>query len=283
MASASPSIKTETISEYKDKRRLSPVAKFFCKLGVLVHPDDRASGARRYADLQQGKSDRDEWEQRFIRRDGRKPVISARYALLRDAEGRPEYVVSLMEDVTERRRAEEKLRGSEQLFRSIFENAQLGIGVFKIDSQEHVSNRALHEMLDYSGEELSRLEQWDEIVHAGERAACGERYADLIQGKREKDEYEQHFIRRDGRIVLGNGRFQLLRDAAGKPEFVVALTEDITERKRAEESLRESEQLFRSIFENAPIGISLCKVAGAQYVTNRALHEMLGRTHEELS
>jgi PAS domain S-box-containing protein len=380
----------------------------------IVHPDDRGSSEKRYARLQQGKRDRDEWVQHFIRRDGRDVFTSARFTLLRDAAGKPLYVASMTEDITERKRAEEErnritqqmqsllnftgqgiyginlqgnctfinratcemvgytpeeamgrnmhdlvhhhksdaslypveqcpiyrvlkigescrvddeviwrrdgtpiaveyssfpileggkitgavvtvseiterkrakeaLEASEKLFRSIFENSQIGIGVFKIDSQEHISNRALHEMLDYTGEELSRVEQWDEIVPAKERGACAERYAELIQGKRETDEYEQHFIRRDGRIVLGNGNFQLLRDSAGKPQYVVGLTEDITERKRTQETLREREELFRTIFENAPIGISLFKIAGAQYFTNRALHEMLGYTHEDLS
>ena len=380
----------------------------------IVYPDDRVSGAERYADLVQGKRDSDEWEQRFVRRDGSIMVANERFSLLRDASGNPQYVASLMEDITEKKRAqeernqvakqmemllestgqgiygidlhgnctfinratcelvgyrpdealgrnmhdlvhhhkldgsvypvdqcpifrafkkgegccidteviwrrdgnpipvqyssfpiieggtitgavvtvlditerkriEEKLGASEQLFRSIFENAQLGIGLFKIDSQEHVSNRALHEMLGYTGEELNRLGQWDEIVPPEERISCAQRYAELIRGKRDTDEYEQRFIRRDGRIVVGNGRFQLLRDAAGNPQYIVGLTEDITERKRAQEALQEREQLFRSIFENAQIGISLYKVAEEQFFTNRALHEMLGCTHEDLN
>jgi PAS domain S-box-containing protein len=132
---------------------------------------------------------------------------------------------------------EEQKQSSEQLFRSIFENAQLGIGLFKIDSKEHVSNHALHEMLGYTEEELSRLGQWDEIVPPEERISCAQRYAELIQGKRDTDEYDQRFIRRDRRIVLANSRFNLLRDAGGKPQYVVALTEDITVRKQAEADL----------------------------------------------
>src|SRR5271169_6058417 len=384
------------------------------KWDEIIHPDERASGAERYAELVQGKHEKDGWEQRLVRHDGRAVVTNARFSLIRDTSGKPQYVASLTEDITEsrraqeernrvtqqmemllestgqgiygidlhgrcsfinratcemvgyrpeealgqnmhdlvhhhkpdgspypveegpvyralqkgegcradtevvwrrdgtpipveyssfpilqggtitgavvtvvditeRKRAEEKLRANEQLFRSIFENSQIGIGLFKIDSQEHVSNRALHEMLGYTGEELSRLGQWDEIVPAEERASCAQRYAELVQGKRETDEYEQHFSRRDGSIVLGNGRFQLLRDAAGKPQCVVGLTEDITKRRRAQEDLQASEQLFRSIFENAQIGIGVFNIDRQELSPNRALQEMLGYTEKELS
>jgi PAS domain S-box-containing protein len=121
----------------------------------------------------------------------------------------------------------------------------VGIGVYNVQKKEHFSNRALHEMLDYSGEELSRLDQWDEIAHPDERVSRAERYAALVEGKREKDEYQQRLIRRDGHVVLGNMRCQLLRDAAGRPQCVVALTEDITERKAAEELVRKQEEELR--------------------------------------
>src|SRR6516164_10461505 len=178
---------------------------------------------------------------------------------------------------------EENKQASEQLFRSIFENAQIGIGVFKINSQEHVSNRALHEMLGYSGEELSGTEQWDSIVPAEERAPCARRYAELVQGKKENDEYEQHFTHRDGRVLLGNSRFQLLRDSAGKPQYVVALTEDVTERRRATEALTASEQLFRTVFENAQVGVGIYNIQTGEHLSNNSMHEILGYSQEELS
>ncbi len=186
-------------------------------------------------------------------------------------------------DITERKRAEEKLRESEQLFRSIFENAQIGISIFGIESQAHLTNRAMQEILSYSEEELRGLEQWDRIVHPDQRTSNAKRYATIIEGTRDADEYENRFIRRDGRIVTCNGRFQLLRDAVGKPQYLVTLTEDVTERKRAQEALQESETLFRSMFENAPVGIGLHNVRKSEYFTNRALHEMLGCTHEDLT
>ena len=186
-------------------------------------------------------------------------------------------------DSTERKRAEEKLRASEQLFRSIFEGTQIGIGVFKIDTKEHLSNYALHEMLDYTGEELSRLEQWDEIVPSEERTFFAQRYAELVQGKREKDEYEQHLIRRDGRVLLGNSRFQLLRDSAGNPQYVVALTEDITARRRTAEERERAMRLFQSVFENAQTGIGIYNIQTGEHTSNRSMHEILGYSQEELS
>jgi PAS domain S-box-containing protein len=386
----------------------------FEKWDQIIHPDERAFGGKRYAELVQGKHDKDEWEQRFVRKDGSIVVANGRFSLLRDAAGKPQYVASLTEDITEskraqeernriakqmemllestgqgiygidlqgnctfvnratceligyrpeevmgrnvhnlihhhkpdgsvypieecpiyrafkkgegccidveviwrrdgtpvpveyssfpileggtitgavvtivditeRKRAEEKMRASEQLFRSIFENAQLGISIFGIDTQAHLTNRAMQEMLGYSEAELRGLEQWDGIVHPDERIINAKRYAAIIEGKRDADEYENRYIRRDGRIVIGNGKYQLLRDAVGMPQYLVALTEDITERKRAQDALQDSERLFRSIFENAPVGISLYNVAEAQYFTNRTLHEMLDRTHEDLN
>ncbi len=216
------------------------------------------------------------------RRDG--TAVSVEYSsfpILED--GKVTGAVVTVVDITERKRAEQKLRESEQLFRSVFENAQIGIGLYKIDSKEHVSNHALHDMLGYRAEELSSIEKWDEIVRPEERVTSAQRYAELVQGKRETDEFEQHFIHRDGRIVACNGRFQLLRDAQGNPQYLVDLKEDITDRKRAQEAMQESEQLFRSIFENSPVGLGLHDVRNAEYFTNQALHEMLGCTHEDLT
>src|SRR5215475_3231098 len=242
----------------------------------IVHPEERASGAKRYGDLVQGLRDTDEYTQRFICRDGQISTESGRFTLIRDSAGRPQYVIALHEDVTERLRASEALAASERLFRSIFENAQIGIGVFKIETEAHLSNRALHEMLGYSGTELDRLQQWDDIVPEDERDLYAQRYRDLVLGRKDKDEYEQHFIRRDGRVFLTRSRFQLLRDSAGKPQCVVALTEDITERRRAEEDREQAMQLFRSVFENAQIGIGIYDIQTREHISNESMHRILG-------
>jgi len=198
----------------------------------LVHPEDRAPSTARYTDLQQGKHERDEWVQRYVRRDGRVVVTSARFTLLRNARGKPQYITSQIEDITERKRAQDALQESEQLFRSVFENAQIGISVFNIDKQTIAPNHALQQMLGYTETELGRLERWDGIYHPEERAASAEVYSEVVHGKRDQSQWEQRLIRKDGRVATVSVRFSLLRNAAGRPQYVAALQEDITERNR---------------------------------------------------
>ena len=249
----------------------------------IVPAEERTACAQRYSELVQGKRETDEYEQHFIHRTGRMILGNSRFRLLRDSAGKPQYVVALTEDITEHRRSTEALRSSEQLFRTVFENTQIGIGILNIKTGEHLSNRTQTEILGYRQEDLSRVQQWDEIVHPDDRATGAARYSDLVRGLHDADEFTQRFIRRDGQIVTQTGRYTLIRDSEGNPDYVIALHEDITERLKAEEALAASERLFRTIFENAQIGISVVNISAQQYHTNRALHEMLGCTSEDLS
>ena len=194
-----------------------------------------------YRAFDQGESCRVDDEVMW-RRDGTPiPVEYSSFPILEG--GKVTGAVITVVDITERNRAEEKLRASEQLFRSIFENAQIGISFFNINEQVISPNRALQEMLGYSEKELGHLESWDKISHPDERAACAQRYAELVQGKCDKNQWEQRLVRKDGTIAKTSVRFSLLRDAAGRPQYVAALQEDITERKRLEADLVTSKEV----------------------------------------
>ena len=168
-------------------------------------------------------------------------------------------------------RVNDEVQPNDQFFRSIFENAQIGVSLFDINGRAVFTNRALHVMLGYAAEELNSFEKWDAIIHPDARASGAKRYVELVQGKHDKDEWEQRFVFKDGHILLANGRFSLIRDVAGKPQYVVSLTKDITgseDRKKAEQALKKSEQLFRSIFANAQLGISIFDIETQERLTN---------------
>lgn len=130
-----------------------------------------------------------------------------------------------------RKHLKSAVQANEQLFRSNFTMHRSGSASFSIDGRKASSNRACQGMLGCTEEELRQVENWDKMVHPDDRASGAMRYAELHQGKSEKDQWEQSCIRREGRNLITSARFTLLRNVAGKLQYVTSLTEDITERK----------------------------------------------------
>jgi PAS domain S-box-containing protein len=156
--------------------------------------------------------------------------------------------VGAVTDITERMRAESLLGESEQSFRAIFDEAGTGIAVVDLASGGPIeNNRALQKMLGCTWHDLSNLRTYDELTCEEDREADSLLYRDLCNGNRETLRAEKHLILRDGRSVWANVIFTLLRDPKGRPKRVIAIHEDITERKRAESDLRNAVEEIKAL------------------------------------
>ncbi|MFN7914249.1 MAG: PAS domain S-box protein [Vicinamibacterales bacterium] len=178
-------------------------------------------------------------------------------------------------------RAEAQLRISEERFRHIFENAGIGIAEVALDGRFVTVNSTLCEITGYSREELLRL-TFQDITHPDDVAtdvAFAER---LASGELQQYTMEKRYIRKDGATVHVHLSGSAVRGLDGDVIHFVAIVEDITDRKAAEEALRRSELQFRSVFEHASTGIAVTDMRGRHTQCNRAFERLVGYTQEEL-
>ncbi len=187
-------------------------------------------------------------------------------------------VVANLWDVTERKRAEEKIRDSEERYRAVMEQSAEAIWLFDPDTKQVLeTNTAFQEMLGYTAEELCAMTNYDFVAHSRKDIDA----TVWRKAQEEKDPPEERNYRRsDGTLLEVEVKGTLI--SYGGKEVVCSVARDLTGRKEAEKALRESEERFRSAFEDSPIGVALVDLDGRRFRLNRALCEMLGYSEDEL-
>lgn len=190
------------------------------------------------------------------------------------------YILHCIE-VTDRVRAEEALKTSEDLYRNIFSEAGIGISYTDEERKLYEANSTFLEMLGYSPEEFTSLKV-DDITHPDDLSIELALHKEIFEGKRKSAHLEKRWIRKDGSIFWARLTISLMNPFGTEKKFLVGIIEDITERYEQREALRKSEQLYRNTFETIRDGIVYASIDGYIENANPAYLEMLGYTLEEL-
>ena len=147
-------------------------------------------------------------------------------------------------DITERKQAEAALRKSEERWRSVYENSAIGVALTGLNGRFLAANRAYEKMLGYTEEELRKL-TFLEITEEDYRDANSELISELLEGKRQQFQIEKQYRRKDGTLRWVSNNVSLVPGTESMPRFIMALSEDITQRKQAEAALHKSEEKNR--------------------------------------
>lgn len=152
-------------------------------------------------------------------------------------------------EITERKRAEAALHDSEERFRAVFDRTAIGLVQVDLDGRLLMTNDRYCAITGYSREELQGR-TFLEISHADDIDRNRERFQQLLSGAVPAYEIEKRYVRPDGGEVWVHVTASLLRDTEGRPQSALGAVQDITEQRRAEEALRESESRYRFLVEN---------------------------------
>lgn len=177
---------------------------------------------------------------------------------------------------------EQRLVEGELRFRAIFEQAAVGIGQSRVDGSISRVNQRFCDITGYSQEELQG-KAFREITHPEDQALGDESMRRLLAGEMDTYSIEKRYLRKGGGIVWVNLTVSLQRDAAGGVRFILGVVQDISDRKRAEEALRENESKYRALFDEAQDMILLADAeTGILLECNREAEKMLGWPRSEL-
>jgi PAS domain S-box-containing protein len=206
---------------------------------VAIHPDDLPRILETFREALRSAKPY-EVEGCFRRFDGEFRWFLFRGSPLRDRSGKVAKWYGTNTDLEERKCAEDALRKSEERWRSVFENSAIGVALTDHNGRFLTANHVFQAMVGYTEEELRALHILD-LTHEDYREANWALITQLLEGKRRQFQIEKKHRRKDGSLIWVSNNVSLVPGTERVPRFIMALSEDITQRKRAEEALQRSE------------------------------------------
>lgn len=218
-----------------------------------------------------------QYRKEYLRSDGGRIHAVLNSMVVRAPDGEDE-VWAFVEDVTERTRAEQQLRASEEKFKSLFELSPLGMARVSWDGRFLQVNESFAQTIGYTPDEVLDLTYWD--VTPREYEEQEKQILETVQQTGRFGPFEKEYIHRDGHrvpIVLSGA---LLYDVDGEKQLW-GIAQDITQRRHAEMALKDSEQSYRALFESSSQGVMINDEKQLLEV-NEAAARLLGYPKEQI-
>src|SRR6516164_8805723 len=265
------------------QRLLGYSSEELCSMSIaeLTHEEDRDKTLPMFEELRNGQRKDYHVTKRYRCKDGSVKWLSATVTRVPNPGGGPDLMASIVADITEQKRVEQELRASEERWRRMFEHSPTAIVMVGTDRRFFGANPAFQRLFGYNESELRRMTPLDfSFKEDWERTRSI--LARVLDGEEQTGRIEKRYRRKNGEVIWGEASLFRVLETENSPAFLTSMVVDITERKRAEDSLRASEARWRSIFEHSIVGIGTTDRERRYLSANPALQNMLGYSEEEL-
>jgi PAS domain S-box-containing protein len=248
----------------------------------ITHPDDLKANVENVNRLLAGEIRTSEMEKRYIHRRGHFVTILTNVSLVRDGRGQPRYFVAQIQDITERKRASALIIESRQRLALATESAHIGIWDWDLAKNKLAWDTQMYELYGIREQDFSgAYDAWQNGLHPEDRSRAETEIAAALAGAKDfHTEFRIVWPNGEVRHIEAHAVVQRAQDSSATQ--MIGVNWDITGRKRGENALRESEERYRDLFENASDLIQTVAADGAFLYVNNAWRAALGYKEEDL-
>ena len=240
-----------------------------------THPDDVETVVEQIQGLLRGGTGSCAMEKRCIRKDGAPVWVNLTVSLVREEDGEPKWFVSVVEDISSRKAADDALKESAIRLQLATDAGQIATWDWDLVQDRIYFSPEWKRQLGYEDSEMpNRFEEWESRLHPDERETVFQAAQAYLDGTLAKYEQEFRLRHKDGsyRWIYTRGDRQL--DESGSPVRVFGCHIDITERKEAEQRVRASDARFRSVIDQSPVSIQIHGLDGKLITSNEAYRKL---------
>ncbi len=211
-------------------------------------PEDIDESTALFDELVNGQRDAYEVDRRYIRKNGEVFWAHVTMSAVRGLDGKALFLVGMVDDIEEQKRAEEELRQSEARFRAVFDSASVGVALMGLNRRILTATKSAQRRTGYSEEELKSIPA-SEFALEADRNLDQALFQELLEAKRQQYVIEKRYVRKDGTLFWGRVNFSAVRDTEGQLQYLIGLIEDISEEKEAARKLASQEGEYRRTLE----------------------------------
>jgi len=249
---------------------------------IVTYKGDYSKSSHDFKEMVSSDGNYYEAERRYVRKNGEIFWAHVTMTIVRDSSGKPLYIVGMVVDIDEQKKALAGLQESEARFRAMFEYASLGIVIGDVEKKPIAVNEAMAEMLGYSRQVLLETPGMD-VTYPEDKALGQREFSQLAAGEIDSYHIEKRLAHKDGHPVWVRQTVSSVRDPQRKTVYWVSMVENIDARRQTLQDLQESESRFRAMFDNISIGMALVGFDRRVLAANQTLEQLSGYSAQELS